>query len=119
MIVNIIKKAANVGLAQQVEQTIEEKIRDERRAKLLARDRDLDDMDLGFGGSKFDDFEDGEENGKARLSEWKQSGADDGDGKRHRDDTARKRKPKKRKGDVNNMDDIMRVLEGRRAAKPK
>jgi hypothetical protein len=119
MIENIIKKAANVGLAQHVEQTDEEKIRAEKRAKLLARDRDLDDMDLGFGGSRFDDFEDGEETGKARLSEWKQSGANDGDGKPYRDDTARKRKPKKRKGDVNNMDDIMRVLEGRRAAKPK
>jgi hypothetical protein len=119
MIENIIKKAATVGLTQHVEQTDEEKARDERRAKLLARDRDLDDMDLGFGGSRFDDFEDGEEGGKARLSEWNQSGANDGDGKSHRDDTARKRKPKKRKGDVNNMDDIMRVLEGRRAAKPK
>ncbi|KAF1820709.1 uncharacterized protein K489DRAFT_416121 [Dissoconium aciculare CBS 342.82] len=119
MIENIIKKAANVGLARAVETTDEEKLRDEKRAKLLARDRDLDDMDLGFGDSRFDDFEDGEESTKSRLSEWKESGPSGGDSKRGKDISARKRKPKKRKGDVNNMDDIMRVLEGRRAAKPK
>jgi hypothetical protein len=119
MIENIIKKAANVGLARAVETTDEEKLRDEKRAKLLARDRDLDDMDLGFGDSRFDDFEDGEESTKSRLSEWKESGLSGGDSKRDKDISARKRKPKKRKGDVNNMDDIMRVLEGRRAAKPK
>jgi hypothetical protein len=119
MIENIIKKAANVGLARPVELTDEEKLRDEKRAKLLARDRDLDDMDLGFGDSRFDDFEDGEEGTKPRLSEWNESGPSGRDSRGSKDVSARKRKPKKRKGDVNNMDDIMRVLEGRRAAKPK
>lgn len=91
-----------------------------KRAQMLAQDdRDMDDMDMGFGSSRFEDEADaGGEGAKMRLSEWK--GGDDGweeDGKGDgKGDGKRKRKPKKRKGDVNNAADIMRVIDGRRAA---
>jgi len=95
-----------------------------KRARMLAsNDRDLDDMDMGFGSSRYDDGEDEEEGGKkTTLSEWKGSvGDDEADAKHTRaggkgggDHEKRKRKPKKRKGDTNNMADIMRVIEGRK-----
>jgi hypothetical protein len=90
-----------------------------RHAQMLAnQDRDLDDMDMGFGGSRNDDEGDDEEGMKVKLAEWKGGrGGDDGweedDGKGGGREK-RKRKPKKRKGDTNNMSDIMRVIEGRK-----
>jgi hypothetical protein len=90
-----------------------------RHAQMLAnQDRDLDDMDMGFGGSRNDDEGDDEEGMKVKLAEWKGGRAgDDGweedDGKGGGREK-RKRKPKKRKGDTNNMSDIMRVIEGRK-----
>jgi hypothetical protein len=89
-----------------------------KHAQMLAnQDRDLDDMDMGFGGSRNDDEGEDEEAGmKVKLAEWKGGRAgDDGweeDEKGGRE--KRKRKPKKRKGDTNNMSDIMRVIEGRK-----
>lgn len=67
-----------------------------RRAKLAAmldtRDRDMDDMDLGFGASR---FEDGDDEQKAiYLSEW--SGVKEGRKPRKQDDDSRKRHKKKR-----------------------
>lgn len=93
-----------------------------RHAQMLAnQDRDLDDMDMGFGGSRNDDEGDDEETMKVKLAEWKGGrGGDDGG---HEDGHGgggkgggekRKRKPKKRKGDASNMSDIMRVIEGRK-----
>ena len=75
-------------------------------------------MDMGFGGSRNDDEGDDEEGMKIKLAEWKGGrGGDDGweedDGKGGGREK-RKRKPKKRKGDTNNMSDIMRVIEGRK-----
>ena len=79
-------------------------------------DRDAEDMDMGFGSSRFADEEDFEDK-KIKLSKW---GGDDvrdedgggiGDGK-----GKRKRGPKKRKGDGNNAADVMRVLEKRKAS---
>ncbi|PGH13006.1 hypothetical protein AJ80_06490 [Polytolypa hystricis UAMH7299] len=60
--------------------------------------QDSMDMDLGFGGSRFADDEDEE-------GVWDERG---GVGNK------RKRGPKKRKGDKENADDVMRVLEGRK-----
>ncbi|KAG5294478.1 RED-like protein N-terminal region domain-containing protein [Histoplasma ohiense] len=60
---------------------------------------DAMDLDLGFGGSRFGD-EDDEEAG------WEAEGRCRG--------TKRKRGPKKKKGDKDSVNDVMKVLEGRR-----
>ena len=90
-----------------------------KRAEILAQqDRDFEDMDMGFGSSRYDDGEDDGEGGKVKLSEWKDSMTDEKDGRegKDKDGGKKKRKPKKRKGDANNMADIMRVIEGRRGS---
>ncbi|KAF2487020.1 hypothetical protein BDY17DRAFT_306471 [Neohortaea acidophila] len=90
-----------------------------RAAMLAQQDRDEEDLDMGFGSSRFDDGEDEGEDGKVKLSEWRGGdgdGEDDGEGGKRAAGKKGKRKPKKRKGDGNNMADIMRVLDGRKAA---
>ncbi|USW56496.1 Putative RED-like protein [Septoria linicola] len=124
---NVLKKAANLGAEKAASDEDEEadsltregrEARKAKRAKMLAQsDRDLEDMDMGFGGSRGEDEEDGMDV-EVKLAEWKggKAGGDDGweedDGKRG---DKKKRKPKKRKGDVNNAADIFRVIEGRKA----
>ena len=96
-----------------------------RHAQMLAnQDRDLDDMDMGFGGSRNDDEGDDEDGVKVKLAEWKGGRAgEDGweeDGKGGgKGGEKKKRKPKKRKGDASNMGDIMRVIEGRKGDQKK
>jgi RED-like protein len=98
----------------------EDEARLKKRAEMLAtRDRDLEDMDLGFGSSRFDDAEEmAMEGSKVKLSEWKGGNHDERDGDEG-DAGGKKgkktRKPKKRKGDKNSMADVMRVIEGRKA----
>jgi hypothetical protein len=70
-------------------------------------------MDMGFGTSRFEDEEDFEDQ-KIKLSQW---GQDDGDEESKGGKAKRKRGPKKRKGDVNNAADVLRVIEARKAAK--
>ena len=97
----------------------EQAARLKRRAEMLAQqNRDFEDIDMGFGGGRYDDVEDEGEGKKVRLSEWKgAAGAnDEGWDATEKDGGKKKRKPKKRKGDANNMDDIMRVIEGRKNA---
>ena len=83
-----------------------------RRKKMLeSHDRDADDMDLGFGSSRFEDEEDGEDK-KVKLSIWggdvgEDQGKAEGNGKR-------KRGAKKRKGDVNNAADVLKVMQRRK-----
>lgn len=83
-----------------------------RRKKMLdSHDRDAEDMDLGFGSSRFGDEEDTDER-KVKLSEWgedggKQDGRGDSKG-------PRKRGPKKRKGDANNAADVLEAMERRK-----
>ncbi|CAK4033149.1 hypothetical protein CBER1_02426 [Lecanosticta acicola] len=120
---NVLKKAAKMETAvEDDEDDIDDEGRREREERLAKRnkmlqqqDRDLDDMDVGFGGSRYEDDEEGEES-KIRLSEWKGGAAAGDDG--WEEDVGKggkkKRKPKKRKGDVNNAADIMRVIEGRK-----
>ncbi|KAK4898279.1 hypothetical protein LTR27_004286 [Elasticomyces elasticus] len=122
---NVLKKAAKLDQPSE-ESDIREgeteeahQIRLKRRAQMLAQqDRDMEDMDMGFGSSRVEDEAEGDEDGKkVKLFEWKQSvGGDDdedeGDGKGRE---KKKRKPKKRKGDVNSAADIMKVIEGRKA----
>lgn len=70
-------------------------------ARLKEQDRaDAADMDLGFGESRFGDEDD--EDGEI----W---AGDEGEAKK----PARKRGGKKRKGDKDNVNDVMSVLEGR------
>lgn len=82
----------------------------ERRRKMLeSHDRDADDMDMGFGESRFDDGEDGDE-GKVKLSVWGQAGGDEEETKKGK----RKRGGKKRKGDGNSAVDVLKVIERRK-----
>jgi len=124
---NVLKKAAQLGQSKETadddaregESEAAHQARIKRRAQMLAKqDRDLEDMDMGFGSSRLEDEADADEEGmKIKLSEWKQGRGADGDdddgGKVGKE--KKKRKPKKRKGDVNNAADVMRVIEGRKA----
>ncbi|OAL24943.1 hypothetical protein AYO22_05279 [Fonsecaea multimorphosa] len=76
-----------------------------RQQQLLARLRERDradaaDLDLGFGESRIADEDDEDEAG------WAEG---EGPGKK----SGRKRGPKKRKGDKDNVSDVMAVLQGR------
>ena len=121
----VLKKAAKMDPLRSGEsdaQDPEAEARRKRHAQMLAnQDRDAEDMDMGFGGSRLDDEADGGDDGsKVKLSEWK-GAADDGweedDGKGG--GKGKKRKPKKRKGDASSMGDIMRVIEGRKGGAAK
>ena len=83
-----------------------------RRNKMLeSHDRDAEDMDLEFGGSRFGDAEDGEDR-RVKLSVWDGEGGEvEGRGE---EKEKRKRRAKKRKGDVNSAADVLKVMEGRR-----
>lgn len=126
----VLKKAAKMDpLAAENEEEDREarearEAQRKRHAQMLAnQDRDLDDMDMGFGGSRNDDEGDDEEGMKVKLAEWKGRAGDDG----WEEDEAgggkggekKKRKPKKRKGDAGSMGDIMRVIEGRKGGEKK
>ena len=77
---------------------------------LKQREReDAADLDFGFGESRFGD--DDEEDGP--LDEYEGAGEGEG-GKGGGQKQQRKRAPKKRKGDKNNVADVMSVLEGRK-----
>ncbi|KAK6431625.1 hypothetical protein LTR95_012212 [Oleoguttula sp. CCFEE 5521] len=120
---DVIKKAAKLnplksGTNPETDAaTAEEEARRKKRAQMLANDdRDLQDMDMGFGSSRLDDEADADGNGtKVKLSEWKDAGGEGSEGEGGKGGGKKKqRKPKKRKGDANSMGDIMKVLEGRR-----
>ncbi|KAF2876762.1 hypothetical protein BDV95DRAFT_482819 [Massariosphaeria phaeospora] len=91
-----------------------------RAAELATRDRDLEDIDMGFGGSRFDDAEEMERDGeKVKFSEWKGLGGEqDDDGDVH-DGSGKKRKrgPKKRKGDKNSATDILKAMDRQKETK--
>ncbi|KAH7064741.1 hypothetical protein B0J12DRAFT_706521 [Macrophomina phaseolina] len=99
----------------------DEEARLRKRAQMLSmQDRDMEDMDMGFGSSRFDDAEDLEEDTKIKLSEWKGVGMDNDDedgGKRERGGKQRKRGGKKRKGDKDSAADVLRVIEQRKGGK--
>ncbi|KAJ6445865.1 RED-like protein [Purpureocillium lavendulum] len=86
---------------------------EERRKKLLQNSaRDDEDLDMGFGTSRFEDEEDFDDD-KVKLSTWGAEGGDGGDDGA-RGGQKRKRGPKKRKGDANNAEDVLRVMEQRK-----
>jgi hypothetical protein len=111
-----LKKASTLDpLTKEVENE-EEAAKLAKRKKMLQQDdRDAEDMDMGFGSSRFADEEDFEEK-KIKLSEWGGKGDDDEEGGKGDGKGKRKRGPKKRKGDGNNAADVMKVLEKRKAA---
>jgi len=123
-IMNVIKRAAALGDKSTSDSTSTSATTaagpSTAAQRLLARDRDMDDLDMGFGSSRFGDEED-EEGGdsKVKLSEWKGSaGGEDDDegegGKQKGGGGVRKRgKKKPRKGDKNSVSDVLRVMQGR------
>lgn len=91
-----------------------------RAAELAARDRDMEDIDMGFGGSRFDDADEMEREGeKVKFSEWKGLGAegdDDGEDPSGRGGKKRKRGSKKKKGDKNSVTDVLHAMERQKKA---
>lgn len=123
---NVLKKAAKIddetltkADGDPLENEEDRAARLAKRAKMLAnQDRDMEDMDMGFGSSRFEDED--ESSGKKAFSEWKGVAAgENGWFEDERDEGKKKRKPKKRKGDANNAADVMRVIEGRKTAGSK
>ena len=108
-----LKKASAINpLSSKQTLSEEEAAKLARREKMLeAHDRDADDLDLGFGSSRFEDGEDAEEK-KVKLSVWDSHGGDDGE--KGEGKGKRKRGPKKRKGDVNSAADVLKVMEARK-----
>ncbi|CZS92945.1 hypothetical protein WAI453_000736 [Rhynchosporium graminicola] len=108
-----LRKASSLNLPTSEPSNAEEAAKEARRKKMLERDdRDAQDMDMGFGSSRFADEEDFEEK-KIKLSEWGKGG-DDIEEESGKGKEKRKRGPKKRKGDSNSAADVMKVLEGRK-----
>ncbi|KAM0667445.1 hypothetical protein ACQRIU_003310 [Beauveria bassiana] len=84
-----------------------------RRKKLLQNDnRDVEDLDMGFGTSRYEDEEDFDDQ-DIKLSAWGDDG-DEGGGGVGGGGKKRKRN-KKRKGDVNSAADVLRVMEQRKS----
>jgi hypothetical protein len=110
---NPIGKGDDDGSSEEEGERDKEKALQERRKRLLeASSRDDEDLDMGFGTSRFEDEEDFDES-KVKLSAW--GGGVDGDEGPDRGGKAkRKRGPKKRKGDANNAEDVLRVMEQRK-----
>ncbi|KAM4059691.1 RED-like protein [Hirsutella rhossiliensis] len=87
---------------------------EERRRRLLRMsERDDADLDMGFGTSRLEDEEDGDEQ-RVKLSAWDGGGGDGGEGGSRGGQGKRKRGPKKRKGDANSAADVLRVMEQRK-----
>lgn len=114
----------NLSAANPSDADSEEARLKKRAAELAASDRDMEDMDMGFGESRFDDADEMEREGeKVKFSEWKGLGAGAGGDDDEEDGLKaakkRKRGPKKRKGDVNNPDDVLKAMERQREKKSK
>jgi len=108
-----LKKASTIASHAQDTKSEEEAAREMKLKKMLqSQDRDAEDIDMGFGSSRFADEEDfGDE--KIKLSKW---GAEDDAEEGGRGEKAkRKRGPKKRKGDKDSAADVLKVMERRKA----
>ncbi|KEQ73285.1 hypothetical protein M436DRAFT_46142 [Aureobasidium namibiae CBS 147.97] len=89
----------------------------QKRAQMLAAsDRDLEDMDLGFGSSRFGDEEEGDDGKRIKLSTWKGNGDDDDDDGDDGGSKEKKKKGRRRKGDKNSAADVLGVMEKRKEA---
>ncbi|KAH8647585.1 hypothetical protein BGZ60DRAFT_570358 [Tricladium varicosporioides] len=112
-----LKKASSLNpILNPSASDAEQKAKEEKRRKMLQQDdRDAQDMDMGFGSSRFGDEEEMEGEGKkVKLSEWGKDGEDDGEGGKGEGKGKRKRGPKKRKGDVNSASDVLAAMERRK-----
>lgn len=113
----------NLSSANPSEADLKEARLKKRAAELAASDRDMEDIDMGFGESRFDDADEMEREGeKVKFSEWKgldAGGDDDEDEDGPKAAKKRKRGPKKRKGDVNNADDVLKAMERQKEKKTK
>jgi hypothetical protein len=112
-----LKKASTIAPLSSEPANAEEAARAARHKKMLQQDdRDAQDMDMGFGSSRFGDEEDFEDK-KIKLSEWggKDDGGDDEEGGKG-EKGKRKRGPKKRKGDANSAADVLKAIERRKAS---
>lgn len=115
-----LKKVRTLDVNSSLLQDTEEARLAKRAAELAAGDRDMEDMDMGFGGSRFDDADEMDMEGeKVKFSEWKGLGAeeDDEEGDRKGKGAKRKRGPKKKRGDKNNAADVLKVMERQKGAK--
>jgi RED-like protein N-terminal region len=99
-------------------ETEEEEARRKRHAAMISRDdRDMDDMDMGFGSSRFDDAEEmATEGEKFKLSKWKglKAGDDEDDEDEEGVGGAKKKRKRgggKRKGDKNDAGDVLKAME--------
>lgn len=110
-----LKKASSIApILNPSASTDEEAAKLARHKKMLeSHDRDAEDMDLGFGSSRFDDAEDGEHN-RVKLSVWGDDGDEERGGGKGGGREKRKRAPKKRKGDANSAADVLKVIERRK-----
>lgn len=108
-----LKKASAIASHTKDTKSEEEEAREAKIKKMLqSQDRDAEDIDMGFGSSRFADEEDfGDE--KIKLSNW--DGDDDGAEGGKGEKAKRKRGPKKRKGDANSAADVLKVMERRKA----
>ncbi|KAF4335724.1 hypothetical protein FBEOM_10419 [Fusarium beomiforme] len=107
-----VKDDAEADDSDHRDEEAQKKAMEERRKRLLhMADRDDEDLDMGFGTSRFADEEDFDDS-RVKLSNW---GDKDNDNEgQSRGQSKRKRGPKKRKGDVNNAADVLRVMEARK-----
>jgi hypothetical protein len=116
-----LKKVRTLDASSSLLQDTEEARLAKRAAELAAGDRDMEDMDLGFGASRFDDADEMDMEGeKVKFSEWKGLGAEDDEedeAKGGRGAKKRKRGPKKKKGDKNNVADVLQAMERQKGTK--
>lgn len=109
-----LKKASTLNPISKTPESAEEAAKEARRKKMLQRDdRDMEDMDMGFGSSRFEDEADFDET-KVKLSAWGEG--DNGEDEKGTGKSKRKRGAKKRKGDANSAADIMKIVESRKAS---
>lgn len=109
-----LKKASTLNPISKAPESAEEAAKEARRTKMLQRDdRDMEDMDMGFGSSRFEDEADFDET-KVKLSAWGQG--DDNEDEKGEGKSKRKRGSKKRKGDANSAADVMKIVESRKAS---
>jgi hypothetical protein len=111
-----LKKAKAVSALEKSEEQKKAAEREERLKKKLSElHRDEEDMDMGFGSSRLEDEADMEET-KVKLSAWGDDDDDD-DGKGGGGGKAkRKRGGKKKKGDKNSFEDVMKVMQRQKSA---
>lgn len=116
-----LAKSRTLDPAKLSSETEEEEARRKRHAAMINRDdRDMEDIDMGFGSSRFDDAEEmAGEGERVKLSKWKglktltgeDEGDDDEEGEGGGSKKKRKRGGGKRKGDKNDAGDVLKVME--------